>query len=104
LALLAFSSCKRAVSPDVAATVNGRPITYSEMDRQLVTQVPNAQLTSDDDQVRDLRLETLRSLIDAQIMLQRAEKQGLLASDSDVDARFNELKAPYTDEEFKRQH
>ncbi|HJY04791.1 MAG TPA: peptidylprolyl isomerase [Bryobacteraceae bacterium] len=103
LAVLALGGCKRAVSPDVAATVNGRPITYSEMDRQLVTQVPSAQVGSDDDQVRELRLETLRSLIDAEIMLQRAEKQGLLASDSDVDARFNELKAPYTEEEFKRQ-
>ena len=44
---------------------------------------------------------SLRTLIDNEILLQRAEKEGLLASDSDVDAKFNELKAPYTQESFK---
>ena len=36
-------------------------------------------------------------------MLQRAEKSNLLATDTDVDAKLNELKAPYTQEEFQRQ-
>src|SRR6202142_1024581 len=36
-------------------------------------------------------------------MLQRAEKLSLLAVDADVDAKFNELKAPYTQEEFQKQ-
>jgi peptidyl-prolyl cis-trans isomerase SurA len=58
---------------------------------------------SDDDQSTELRLETLRTLIDQEILLQRAEKEGLLASDADVDAKFNELKAPYTQEEFQKQ-
>jgi peptidyl-prolyl cis-trans isomerase SurA len=35
-------------------------------------------------------------------MLQRAEKEGLLASDGDVEAKFNELKAPYTQEQFQK--
>ena len=45
----------------------------------------------------------LRTLIDDEIMLQRAEKQGLMATDADVEAKFNELKAPYTQEEFQKQ-
>jgi len=49
------------------------------------------------------KLEVLRSMIDNEIMLQRAEKLGLMAVDSDVTAKFNELKAPYTQEEFQRQ-
>jgi peptidyl-prolyl cis-trans isomerase SurA len=49
------------------------------------------------------KLEILRSLIDSEIMLQRAEKSNLLATDTDVDAKLNELKAPYTQEEFQRQ-
>ena len=49
------------------------------------------------------RLEVVRSLIDSEIMLQRAEKEGLVATDADVDARLNELKAPYTKEEFDKQ-
>src|SRR5260370_31280132 len=36
-------------------------------------------------------------------MLQRAEKMGLMAVDTDVDAKFTELKAPYTQEEFQKQ-
>src|SRR5579871_5145955 len=47
-------------------------------------------------------MEILRSMIDGEIMLQRAEKQGLMATDSDVESKFNELKAPYTQEEFQK--
>jgi peptidyl-prolyl cis-trans isomerase SurA len=49
-----------------------------------------------------MRLEALRTLIDNEILLQRAEKEGLLASDGDVDAKFNEFKAPYTQEQFQK--
>ena len=100
---LAIASCQHSVSPDVAASVNGRPITYAEVDRSLSSQVTNTQLKASDDQARELKLEMLRTLIDAEIMLQKAQKEGLFASDSDVDAKFNELKAPYTQDEFKRQ-
>ncbi len=100
---LAGIGCKHPVSPDVAATVNGRPITYAEVDHALSTQVAGTQLKAGDDQARELKLEMLRTLIDAEIMQQKAEKEGLLASDSDVDAKFNETKAPYTQDEFKRQ-
>src|SRR5258708_12452533 len=36
-------------------------------------------------------------------MLQRAEKLGLMAVDADVETKLNELKAPYTQEEFQKQ-
>ncbi len=49
------------------------------------------------------KLELLRSLIDDEIMLQRAEKQGLLAGDADVEAKLTELKAPWTKEQFEQQ-
>jgi peptidyl-prolyl cis-trans isomerase SurA len=49
------------------------------------------------------KLEVLRSLVDNEIMLQRAEKLGLMATDADVESKFTELKAPYTQEEFQRQ-
>ena len=100
LAILA--SCSKPVSPDVAATVNGRPITYAELDRTIAAQFPNAPLKTNADQTTGMRLDVVRALIDNEIMLQRAEKEGLLASDSDVEAKFNELKAPYTKEEFQK--
>ncbi len=97
-----LAGCNKPVSPDVAATVNGRPITYSELDRAMTTQFPSGQLNSTGEQKTGVRLEALRTLIDNEIFLQRAEKEGLLASDADVDAKFNELKAPYTQEEFQK--
>jgi peptidyl-prolyl cis-trans isomerase SurA len=49
------------------------------------------------------KLEVLRTLVDNQILLQRAEKLGLMATDADVDVKFTELKSPFTQEEFQRQ-
>ena len=100
---LAFMGCRSAASPDVAATVNGRPIYYAEVDKAYKTQFPGHVDGENEDQVQLRRLEVLRSLIDNELMLQRAEKAGLVATDADVEARLNELKAPYTKEEFEKQ-
>ena len=100
---LALMACKTTLSPDVAATVNGRPIYYADVDKTYKTQFPGRVEGESEDQVQLRRLEVLRSLIDNELMLQRAEKAGLVATDADVDARLNELKAPYTKEEFDKQ-
>lgn len=102
-ALLALTTaCQHPISKNVAATVNGRPISYAELDRALTEQFSNAPMKVNADQVTQLRLEALRALIDNEILWQRAEKEGLLASDADVDAKFNEVKAPYTQEQFQK--
>jgi peptidyl-prolyl cis-trans isomerase SurA len=98
-----IAGCGRSVSPDVAATVNGRPVYYAEVDRAYKSQFPGKGEGESEDQVQLRRLEALRSLIDNEIMLQRAEKSSLVATDADVEARLNELKAPYTKEEFDKQ-
>jgi peptidyl-prolyl cis-trans isomerase SurA len=95
--------CGSKAAPDVAATVNGRPVYYAEVERTYRSQYPGKAEGESEDQVQLRRLEILRSLIDNEIMLQRAEKGGLVATDADVDARLNELKAPYTKEEFDKQ-
>lgn len=100
---LAGIGCRRATSPDVAATVNGRPIYYADVDKAYRTQFPGKVDGENEDQVQLRRLEVLRSLIDNELMLQRAEKAGLVATDDMVDARLNELKAPYTKEQFDKQ-
>ncbi len=101
-AVLIAASCTKPVSKDVAATVNGRPISYAELDRAIAAQFPNAPMKPNADQMTQLRLETLRALIDNEILLQRAEREGLLASDADVEAKFNEDKAMYTQEQFQK--
>ena len=99
---LPVTSCKPGVSADVAATVNGRPITYEEIDRALAAQLPDVPQNQPADQFMSLKLEVLRGLIDKEILLQRAEKEGLLAVDADVEARFNEYRAPYSEADFQR--
>jgi peptidyl-prolyl cis-trans isomerase SurA len=96
-------ACRSAASPDVAATVNGRPIYYTDVDKAYKTQFPGRVEGESEDQERLRRLDVLRSLIDNELMLQRAEKEGLVATDAAVEARLNELKAPYTKEEFEKQ-
>jgi peptidyl-prolyl cis-trans isomerase SurA len=98
-----ITGCKTSAAPDVAATVNGRPIYYTDVDKTYKTQFPARAEGENEDQVQLRRLDVLRSLIDNELMLQRAEKAGLVATEADVDARLNELKAPYTKEEFDKQ-
>ncbi len=98
-----LSGCGRSASANVAATVNGRAITYEELDKQFqVAQFGAPGEKPSDDQVLIQRMEILRVMIDNEIMLQRAEREGLMALDSDVDARFNEMRTPYTAEEFQK--
>jgi peptidyl-prolyl cis-trans isomerase SurA len=96
-------SCKKAPPENVAATVNGRPITYDELEKQyriVFPQQPEENASAE--QIAIQKVEIVRSLIDREIMLQRAEKLGLMAVDADVDAKFTELRAPYTEEEFQK--
>lgn len=103
LLLFSLSSCKRAVPDNVAATVNGRVITYADLDKQYQIQLMSSGEKPSEDQAMIQKVELLRTMIDAEIMLQRAEKLGLMATDGDVDAKIAELKAPYTQEDFQRQ-
>jgi len=100
---LSSVACRSAASPDVAATVNGRPIYYAELDKAYKTQFPARTEGENEDQVQYRRLEILRQLIDSDIMLQRAEKAGVVATDGEIDKSLNEMKAPYTKEEFDNQ-
>ena len=52
------------------------------------------------EQATSLRLSILRELIDNEILMHRAEKLALLATDDEVDRKLNEIKSPYTAEQF----
>jgi len=101
--VVSLAGCNRSAPPNVAAMVNGRAITYADLEKQYESQFGGPGEHSSDDQVMIQKLEVLRTLVDNEIMLQRAEKLGLMAVDADVEAKFTELKAPYTQEEFQKQ-
>lgn len=85
---------------DVLAKVNGRSINRAEVEKYFENQAANQQQKPIGEQADSLRLNILKQLIDQEIMMQRAEKLGLLATDDEVDRKLNELKAPYTKEQF----
>jgi len=103
LGLLPNIGCtSKEAGADVMATVNGRKITRTEVQKYYDTQVADAPQKPSEEQADTLRLNILRELIDNEILMQRAEKLGLLATDEEVNAKLAEIKAPYTQEEFDK--
>lgn len=101
LALIACSTgCTSKIGGDVVATVDGRKILRADLDKYYDNQVASAQQTPAGEQATALRLNILHQMIDDEILMRRAEKLGLLATDEEVDRKFNEFKAPFTQEEF----
>jgi len=103
LGLLPNFGCQnKEAGADVMATVNGRKITRTEVQKFYDSQVADAPQKPSEEQADTLRLNILRELIDNEILMQRAEKLGLLATDEEVNAKLAEIKAPYTQEEFDK--
>jgi peptidyl-prolyl cis-trans isomerase SurA len=100
----AVSGCHRTPSPDVVATVNGKDIQRSDLEKYYTAASlsNNAQKPSPE-QADIVRLNILKQMIEDEILWQRAAKLNLAASDEDVNAKLTEMKAPYTQEEFDKQ-
>jgi peptidyl-prolyl cis-trans isomerase SurA len=86
----------------VMATVNGRKVLRTEVDKYYNNQTASAPQKPTEEQADNLRLNILRGLIDNEILMQRAEKIGMLTTDDDVNIKLTETKAPYTQEEFDK--
>jgi len=103
--LLATAGCgdKGQPSPDVWASVNGTDIKREEVDKYYRTRVsPEGQEPSQEESL-SLKLNILDELINNEILLERAKKLNLVASDGEVEDKFTEMKSPYTEDEFQRQ-
>ncbi|MGZ4824689.1 MAG: SurA N-terminal domain-containing protein [Terriglobales bacterium] len=101
--VVGLAGCNRGqTAADVMAKVNGRKILRSEVDKYYAHQTANSPQQPSDEQSTSLKLGILKELIDNEILMQRAEKLGLLATNEEVDQKLNEIKAPYTQEEFDK--
>ncbi|MGA3104309.1 MAG: SurA N-terminal domain-containing protein [Terriglobales bacterium] len=101
--LIGFSACNRNSSGgDVMASINGRKIYRTEVDKYYANQTSGSDQQPTGEQAVSLRLSILNELIETEILMQRAEKLGLLATDEEVDRKLTEAKSPYTAEEFNK--
>jgi parvulin-like peptidyl-prolyl isomerase len=100
LATLLAAGCNRTYGPDVVATVNEHPLERADLEKYYRGNLGNNQQQPSKEQAEATRLGLLRTMIDDEILQQRAAKLHLVATDEEVDARLAEMKAPYTQEEF----
>src|SRR6266404_5870292 len=103
--LLPLAGCGNPAqpSPDVWANVNGTDIKREAVDKYYRTRVsPEGQEPSQEESL-SLKLNILDELINNEILLERAKKLNLVASDGEVEDKFTEMKSPYTEDEFQRQ-
>lgn len=101
-ALLLLAGCQRAHDSSTLATVNGKPIEQSEVNTIFQNNLGESHQQPSKVQADTMRLTILRQLIDEEIVMQRAAKQNLVATDEEVNDRLNEMKAPFTKEEFQK--
>lgn len=85
---------------DVVAAVDGRKIYRTEVDKYYTNQTAGSDQKPSAEQETSLRLSIVGQLVETEILMRRAEKLGLLATDEEVDRKLNEIKSPYTAEEF----
>jgi peptidyl-prolyl cis-trans isomerase SurA len=103
--LSVVAGCKQTErhAADVWAVVNGTEIKRDEVEKYYRSQVnPEAQEPSQEE-ILSLKLNVIEQLINNEILLERAKKLNLEASDGEVEDKFTELKSPFTEEEFQRQ-
>lgn len=105
LCAFTFSGCKQTEhhSADVWAVVNGTEIKRDEVDKYYKSQVPAEGQKPTQEDALSLKLNVVEQLINNEILLERAKKLNLEASDGEVEDKFTEIKSPFTEEEFQRQ-
>src|ERR1700744_558704 len=102
LMLAACAGCQHAPDANTLATVNGKPIMRPEVEQIYQNNLGDSHQQPSAVQSDIMRLNILRQLIDEEILMQRAARQNLTATDDEVGERLNELKAPFTPEEFQK--
>jgi len=104
-AVLLAAGCHKngTPSPGVWAVVNGTEIPRTEVEKYYRLRVNPQGPPPSQEESLSLMLNILDALINNQILLERAQKLGLQASDGEVEDKFTESKSPYTEDEFQRQ-
>lgn len=87
---------------NVAATVNGRNIMLSEVERMLSQQTGGKPEQLNQLQLAAARLQILNSLIQREVMFQRAERERVLPTEAQIDGFVANQRQGMTSEEFEK--
>ena len=87
------TSAPGGVDPnETAATVNGKVIKMEEVERAVKQQAQGQENSLSQLELAAGRLQVLQSLIQQEVMYQKAEKEGTLPTDEEVSAEYNKQK------------
>ncbi len=75
-----------------AATVNGKAITMEQVEKLVKQQAQGQEAKLSPLELAQARLQVLQSLIQQEVMFQKAEKEKTIPTDDEVTAEFNKLK------------
>lgn len=101
----AMTGCNKQTQhdADVWAVVNGKEIKRDEVEKYYRTRVNPEGPEPSVEESLSLKLNVLDELINNEILLEKAKKLNLEASDGEVEDKFTEMKSPFTEDEFQRQ-
>jgi parvulin-like peptidyl-prolyl isomerase len=90
---------------ETAATVNGKAIKFEEVERAVKQQAQGQESRMSPLELAGARLQVLQSLIEQEVMYQKAEKEGTVPTDEEVTAEINKRKVDsrLSAEEFDKQ-
>ena len=81
-----------AVNNETAATVNGKAVTMEEVERALKQQSQGQEGRLSPLEIAGARLQILQSLIEQEVMFQKAEKEAAVPSEEEVTTELNRQK------------
>jgi parvulin-like peptidyl-prolyl isomerase len=101
----ACSSGSESPNNTVAATVNGKKIMLQEVERLINQQAQGKQSQLSPLELAQARLQVLASMIQREVLYQRAEQEKMLPTDDEITSAINAQKAQTgtTDDDFARQ-
>src|SRR5579863_3610536 len=100
--------CKKDVPPaaDVWAVVNNHEVKRDEVEKYYNGQIAQQNAAAPKPSVEEalsLKLSVLDELVTNEILTELAQKEGLVATDGEVEDKFTESKSAFTEDEFQRQ-
>jgi parvulin-like peptidyl-prolyl isomerase len=87
------SGTSGSVDPnETAATVNGTPIKMEDVERAVKQQAQGQESKLSPLELASARLQVLQTLIEQEVMFQKAQKEGTVPSEEDITAEINKQK------------